>query len=82
MDKIIGSDRIVTVADRQQLHYLNAFIMEVQRAANIVTQNVLRLTAEDVEINGMKIKKGSHCIAQISAFHYDENVGFLKMANN
>lgn len=27
LDRIVGSDRIITVADRQQTHYLNAVIM-------------------------------------------------------
>ncbi|KAI6171091.1 (pine wood nematode) hypothetical protein [Aphelenchoides bicaudatus] len=74
LDHFIGSDRLITVADRQQLNYLNAVIMEVQRCGNIISQNVFRQTRQDVEIDGHKIKKGTLCIAQISAIHYDDEV--------
>jgi cytochrome P450 len=45
--------------------------MEVQRSANIISQNVLRTTSNDVFVGGHKIPKGVFCIAQISVLHYD-----------
>jgi cytochrome P450 len=45
--------------------------MEVQRSANIVTQNLLRYTAKDVVVEWHKIRKGTYCVLQLCTIHYD-----------
>ncbi|KAI6196340.1 (pine wood nematode) hypothetical protein [Aphelenchoides besseyi] len=74
LDAMIGSDRLVMMADRSDLPYTNAVIMEAQRTANIISQNVFRTTTKDVEVEGYRIPKGTCCIAQISALQYDPKV--------
>lgn len=47
---------------------------EGQRKANIFSQNVLRQTSRDIDVDGMHIKKGTCIIPQISAIQYDPEV--------
>lgn len=82
LDRVIGSGRLVTMADRSDLVYASSVVMvcsfvfhphlivrlqETQRMANILSQNAPRFTTRDVEIAGCLIKKGKALvIAQIS----------------
>nr|CDJ96745.1 Cytochrome P450 domain containing protein [Haemonchus contortus] len=74
MDTVIGSDRLITNADRSKLHYMNATIDEVQRLANLLPMNVLHETTCDVEIEGYHIPSGTLFLPQISSVLYDEKV--------
>ncbi|KAI6184834.1 (pine wood nematode) hypothetical protein [Aphelenchoides bicaudatus] len=74
LDKVIGSDRLILVADRQQLHYTQAVIMEIQRVANIFAMNLPRKAAKDVVVNGCLIKGGTIVFPQISVIMQDPNV--------
>lgn len=58
MDRLVDSDRLITMSDKINLPYVNATIMEAQRVANILPQNVPRMTTKDVEIAGCMVKKG------------------------
>ncbi|KAI6192360.1 (pine wood nematode) hypothetical protein [Aphelenchoides bicaudatus] len=73
LDKVIGNDRLITVADRSNLPYTNAVIMEGQRCGNIVSQNFYRRIDRDIEVDGTLIQKGSLVIPQISVMHIDPN---------
>ncbi|KAI6184975.1 (pine wood nematode) hypothetical protein [Aphelenchoides bicaudatus] len=71
LDKVIGSERFVTVEDKKALPYLNAVLLETLRAGNLVAQNVFHRATKDVHVDGMVIKKGMTCIPQISVFAID-----------
>ncbi|GMT05906.1 hypothetical protein PENTCL1PPCAC_28080, partial [Pristionchus entomophagus] len=73
-DRVIGSDRIITMNDKNELHFLNAFISEVQRWANIIPQNLLRKTSRDVEVDGHFLKAGTPIAPQISVLMTDEKI--------
>ncbi|KAI6240307.1 (pine wood nematode) hypothetical protein [Aphelenchoides fujianensis] len=66
LDRVIGSDRLVSMSDKTDLPYVQAVIMEVQRTANIVGQNVPHKTSRELTIAGYKIPKRSILIPQIS----------------
>ncbi|EFO95357.1 hypothetical protein CRE_09179 [Caenorhabditis remanei] len=72
LDKVIGGDRLVTTADKNDLSFMNAVINESQRCANILPINLLHMTAKDTVIDGYQIKKGTGVIAQISTVMLDE----------
>lgn len=74
LDREIGSDRLITLADRPKLHYMNALINETLRIANIAPINIPRKVARDTEIEGYLIKKGVWAVAQISLYMYDPEV--------
>ncbi|CAD5224519.1 unnamed protein product [Bursaphelenchus xylophilus] len=66
LDAVIGSTRIIRNADRPDLPYTNAVIMESQRHCNLVAQNIPRCLSEDVEIDGRHFQKGTVILPQIS----------------
>lgn len=77
LDKVIGNDRLISTADKNDLPYLQAFVTETQRTANIIPLNLIHMTTRDTVIDGFPIQKGTGVIAQISTVMYDEKVIFL-----
>uniref|UniRef100_A0A1I7RZT0 Cytochrome P450 n=2 Tax=Bursaphelenchus xylophilus TaxID=6326 RepID=A0A1I7RZT0_BURXY len=71
LDRVISSDRPVRNADRPDLPYLQAFLTESQRMANIIPVNIPRATTEDVNVEGYNLKKGTLVIAQIATIMRD-----------
>lgn len=74
LDHVVGSDRIITLADRPSLPYTCAAVNEIQRLCNLVTQNVFHETTRDVIIDGHQIAKGTCIIPAISAVLYDPKI--------
>ena len=74
LDRVIGSDRIITVADKPNLIYCQAYINETLRLVNLLPQNLFHKNLKDVEINGYKIKAGTTILPQISCVLYDEKI--------
>ncbi|EGT31103.1 hypothetical protein CAEBREN_15133 [Caenorhabditis brenneri] len=74
LDEVIGSDRMVVTADKNDLPYMNAVINESQRCANIVPLMNSRCTTKDTVIDGVPVKKGTGVIPQISTVLLDDNV--------
>ncbi|CAO4376704.1 unnamed protein product [Caenorhabditis nigoni] len=64
LDRIIGSDRLITTADKNDLPYLNAYINS--------PLNVPHATTRDTIINGYSIPRGTGVVAQISTVMNDE----------
>uniref|UniRef100_A0A914Q8V3 Cytochrome P450 n=1 Tax=Panagrolaimus davidi TaxID=227884 RepID=A0A914Q8V3_9BILA len=74
LDSVIGSDRMVTLADKNSLIYVNAFINEVQRSVNLLPQNLFHKTTKDTKIGEFFIPKNTTIIPQISMVLLDENI--------
>ncbi|CAI5450787.1 unnamed protein product [Caenorhabditis angaria] len=74
LDKVIAEDRLITTSDKNDLPYMNAFITETQRCANIVPVNAFHQTTRDTVIDGWPVKAGTGVIAQISTVMMDEKV--------
>ena len=72
LDRVVGSDRVITLDDKTELHYINAVIAETQRFCNLVPFNVLHKTTKDVDIKGYKIPKDSVITLQVAAVLFDE----------
>ncbi|PIC25168.1 hypothetical protein B9Z55_018203 [Caenorhabditis nigoni] len=75
LDRVIRDDnRLVTIADKNELPYINAVINESQRCVNLLPLNLFHATTKDTVINGYPVKKGTGVIAQISTVMLDEKV--------
>jgi cytochrome P450 len=74
LDRVISSDRLIKVADKPDLPYCNAVVMETQRVANIISLNTLRTTSREVNIAGYVIPKGTVVVPQISVLMADPKV--------
>uniref|UniRef100_A0A914YWK9 Cytochrome P450 n=1 Tax=Panagrolaimus superbus TaxID=310955 RepID=A0A914YWK9_9BILA len=72
LSKFIGSDRLITITDKPNLHYINAVVAETQRCCNLVNTNVLHRTLKDVKIHGYDIPKHTVIISHITSVLYDE----------
>ncbi|KAI6219424.1 (pine wood nematode) hypothetical protein [Aphelenchoides besseyi] len=74
LDRVIGSDRLITMSDKNDLPYTNAVVNEIQRCANIIGQNLLRRTGRDMKISGYDVPKGTIIIPQISVPMVDPKI--------
>ncbi|KAI1710514.1 cytochrome p450 domain-containing protein [Ditylenchus destructor] len=74
LDRVIGSGRWITVADRPHLPYTCAVVNETLRMANLVPNNVLHATTRDVTVDGHFFPKGTCISPQMSAVLYDDKV--------
>ncbi|KAF1753447.1 hypothetical protein GCK72_020004 [Caenorhabditis remanei] len=74
LDRVIGSERLVTTSDKNGLPYMNAVINESQRCVNLVPVNLFHCTSRDTVLNGYSIDKGTGVIAQISTVMLDEKI--------
>lgn len=65
IDRVIGPDRLPTVADREKLPYINATVKEVLRWQPVAPMGLPHTsTAEDVCL-GHRIPKGSMLLANV-----------------
>ena len=72
LDRVIGSDRVVTLDDKHNLNYTSAVIAETQRFCNLLPFNLFHKATKDVSIHGYPIPKGTVVTYQISSVLFDE----------
>ncbi|GMT36806.1 hypothetical protein PFISCL1PPCAC_28103 [Pristionchus fissidentatus] len=73
-DRVIGSDRLISMQDKNSLPYTTAYINELQRWANILPLNLLRKTTKEITIKGVRIPSDTAIAPQISMVMYDPEV--------
>ncbi|GMS94856.1 hypothetical protein PENTCL1PPCAC_17031, partial [Pristionchus entomophagus] len=64
---VVGEDRIPSLKDQTEMPYSRAVVHEIQRFANILGTNGLRMTTRDTEVGGHFIPSGTIVNADI---HY------------
>ncbi|TFY82818.1 hypothetical protein EWM64_g1187 [Hericium alpestre] len=72
LDTVIGPDRLPTLKDRSQLHYVDAVVKEVLRWHPVVPLGLLHRLMEDDIQDGYLIPKGSLIIPNVWKFLHDE----------
>ncbi|XP_039567559.1 cytochrome P450 2J2-like [Passer montanus] len=73
IDAVIGQARPPALEDRNNLHYTNAAIHEVQRKGNVIPFNVPRMASEDTYVDGYYIPKGTGVMTNLSSLLFDKN---------
>jgi cytochrome P450 len=65
LDRVVGTDRLPTLADRASLPYVDALAKEVLRRYPAIPQGLPHVTREDDVYGGYWIPKGTSVIANI-----------------
>ncbi|NWY94114.1 CP2J2 protein, partial [Loxia curvirostra] len=73
IDAVIGQARPPALEDRNNLHYTNAVIHEVQRKGNVIPFNVPRMASEDTYVDGYYIPKGTIIMTNLTSLLFDKN---------
>nr|XP_004554899.2 cytochrome P450 2J2 [Maylandia zebra] len=74
IDAVVGSSRQPSVSDRENMPYTDAVIHEIQRMANIIPLNVLRMTVKETTVDKYTIPKGTMIVATLDSVLHDESV--------
>ncbi|KAL2089587.1 hypothetical protein ACEWY4_014275 [Coilia grayii] len=72
IDRVVGSSRQPSVADRENMPYIDAVIHETQRFANILPLNVGRSATNDTQVGDYIIPKGTMVVAPLTSVLFDE----------
>lgn len=65
IDRVIGKDRLPTLADRENLPYIEATVKEVLRWHPVAPMCLPHTCTEDDEINGYTIPEGAMVFANV-----------------
>jgi len=74
IDRVIGSDRLPLIADRDKLPYIEALLKETHRWHQVLPMCVPHASTEEDECRGYRIPKGAVLIANNWLFMHDPNV--------
>ncbi|KAJ6464016.1 cytochrome P450 [Mycena sanguinolenta] len=74
LDRVVGTDRLVTYADQEALPYINAIVKESLRWELVIPLGVPHRVMEDDTYNGYFIPKGTTVIANQWGISHDEQV--------
>lgn len=73
LDDVIGRERQPELADKPNLPYLDATILEVLRYSSLVPLLFPHSTTVDTSLNGYEIPKDTIVLFNVWAMHHDEN---------
>jgi cytochrome P450 len=65
IDRVVGTDRLPTVADRENLPYVDAVVKEVLRWHPVAPMGLPHRSTEDDICNGYLIPKGAMLFANV-----------------
>lgn len=73
LDEMVGQDRRPTLADRPNLPFIQATILEVVRLGNVAPQAIPHTTLTDTVLCGYRVPKDTYIILDTEAVHLDPN---------
>ncbi|KIV88838.1 hypothetical protein PV10_08476 [Exophiala mesophila] len=74
LDRVVGDDRLPTIADYDQLPYIAMLVKETMRWRPIAPLGVPHALSEDEVVDGKFLPKGTICFVNVWGLHHDENV--------
>ena len=74
IDDVVGRNRLPNLADKEQLPFTEATIMEAQRIGSIVPLGVPHYSSEDTTLFGYTIPANTMIVSNIWAIHNDPDV--------
>ena len=74
IDTVVGRNRSPQWADRLDLPYTEAVLLEIQRLRTIVPLGLPHVASEDTTLSGYDVPKGALIVSNIWAVHNDPNV--------
>ncbi|XP_063058100.1 cytochrome P450 2J4-like [Engraulis encrasicolus] len=72
IDRVVGSSRQPSLADRENMPYTDAVIHEIQRVGNILPLNVIRSTTKDTQVGDYFIPKGTMVMGNLDSILFDK----------
>ena len=72
VDKVVGSSRDVTIADRQDMPYTRATIHELNRFVSVVPLGLPHSTVRECQLEGATLPKGTNILPNVWSLHHDE----------
>ncbi|KAG2461424.1 cytochrome P450 2J2-like [Polypterus senegalus] len=73
IDNVLGQTRLPSMEDKINLPYTEAVVHEVQRKANIVPVNLVKMTTEDMTVGGYLIPKETAVLINLSSVLNDKD---------
>ncbi|KAH9494442.1 cytochrome P450 2 sub U member 1 [Bulinus truncatus] len=70
----IGLERQPSIQDKPKLVYLNAFLAEVARLANVAAHGLTHQSSTDTTIRGYTVPKGSLIVPNLDSVMYDKKI--------
>ncbi|KAK9519197.1 hypothetical protein VZT92_021940 [Zoarces viviparus] len=74
IDTVVGSSKKPSVADRETMPYTDAVIHEIQRMANILPLNLVRMAVKETTLDKYTIPKGTIIMPTLTSVLRDESM--------
>lgn len=74
IDRVVGTSRLPSFADRERLPYISALVQETLRWWPIAPMGFPHTADDDVEYNGLRIPKGAYLLPAVWWFLHDPEV--------
>ncbi|XP_072050362.1 cytochrome P450 2J1-like [Amphiura filiformis] len=71
LDSVVGRNRLPRLADKTELPFTCATLLEIQRVGSIVPLGIIHYSSNDTTLTGYNIPKGSVVISNLWSVHHD-----------
>ncbi|XP_072035404.1 cytochrome P450 2U1-like [Amphiura filiformis] len=74
LDSVVGRNRLPRLADKTELPFTCATLLEIQRAGSIAPLGFMHCSQEDTTLAGYKVPKGSIVVSNLWSVHHDSEL--------